>query len=102
MEGSLQKHNDFGKRRRRNCKLIAQLPSDVSCKQSMRHSPPKLARAARFCIYLYMVRPTLLVAETEPVSALSVRKLVLETAKFNVLTAHSQEEEIEILGVAPE
>jgi hypothetical protein len=34
-------------------------------------------------------RPTLLVAESEPVEALSVRKLVLETDKFNVLTAHS-------------
>jgi DNA-binding response OmpR family regulator len=49
-----------------------------------------------------MVRPTLLVAETEPVSALSVRKLVLETAKFNVLTAHSQQEALEIFDKAPE
>jgi CheY-like chemotaxis protein len=39
-------------------------------------------------------RPTLLVAEPEPSEALSVRKLVLETAKFNVLTAHSTREAI--------
>lgn len=35
------------------------------------------------------MRPALLVAEHEPDSALSTRKLVLETAKFNVITAHS-------------
>jgi DNA-binding NtrC family response regulator len=35
------------------------------------------------------MRPALLVAEQEPDSALSTRKLVLETAKFNVVTAHS-------------
>ena len=44
-----------------------------------------------------MVRPTLVVAETEPLAALSTRKLVLETAKFNVLTAHSREEAVELL-----
>jgi DNA-binding NtrC family response regulator len=38
------------------------------------------------------MRPTLLVAEHEPDSALSTRKLVLETAKFNVITAHSMPE----------
>src|ERR1700745_1637516 len=37
-------------------------------------------------------RPTLLVAEPEPEQALSTRKLVLETAKFNVITAHSTRE----------
>jgi DNA-binding NtrC family response regulator len=35
------------------------------------------------------MRPALLVAEHEPDSALSTRKLVLEAAKFNVVTAHS-------------
>ena len=49
-----------------------------------------------------MARPTLIVAETEPVAALSVRKLVLETAKFNVLTAHSKREALEIFATAPE
>ncbi len=43
-----------------------------------------------------MQRPTLIVAEAEPREAISVRKLVLETAKFNVLTAHSTQEAIEI------
>ncbi len=36
-----------------------------------------------------MPRPTLLIAEPEPEQALSVRKLVLETGKFNVLTARA-------------
>jgi CheY-like chemotaxis protein len=36
-----------------------------------------------------MVRPTVLVAEPEPPEGISARKLVLETAKFNVITAHS-------------
>ena len=47
------------------------------------------------------MRPTIVVAETEPLAALSVRKLVLESAKFNVLTAHSASEAIEILGSGP-
>jgi len=46
-------------------------------------------------------RPTLVVAETEPNEALSVRKLVLETAKFNVLTAHSTNEAIDIVHSFP-
>ena len=45
------------------------------------------------------MRPTLLVAEHEPDSALSTRKLVLETAKFNVVTAHSAQEAEEALGL---
>src|SRR4051812_49504710 len=35
------------------------------------------------------MRPTFLLAEPEPELALSSRKLVIETAKFNVITAHS-------------
>jgi CheY-like chemotaxis protein len=46
-------------------------------------------------------RPTLIVAEPEPSDALSVRKLVLETAKFNVLTAHSTREAIDIFQSFP-
>src|SRR5437588_12086561 len=46
-------------------------------------------------------RPTLIVAEPEPAEALSVRKLVLETAKFNVLTAHSTREAIDIFQSFP-
>jgi DNA-binding response OmpR family regulator len=48
-----------------------------------------------------MTRPTLLVAEEEPKQALSVRKLVLETAKFNVLTAHSNHEATEVFRLFP-
>lgn len=48
-----------------------------------------------------MPRPTLLVAEPEPQQALSVRKLVLETGKFNVLTAHSTREAIDIFHLFP-
>ncbi len=48
-----------------------------------------------------MPRPTLLVAEPEPLQALSVRKLVLETAKFNVLTAHSTREALDIVRLFP-
>jgi CheY-like chemotaxis protein len=48
-----------------------------------------------------MPRPTLLVAEPEPSQALSVRKLVLETAKFNVLTAHSTREALDVFHLFP-
>lgn len=43
----------------------------------------------------------MLVAEPEPREALSVRKLVLETAKFNVLTAHSTREALDIFHMFP-
>lgn len=48
-----------------------------------------------------MARPTLLVAEPEPEQALSTRKLVLETGKFNVITAHSGREFLELLRRFP-
>lgn len=47
------------------------------------------------------MRPTILVAEPEPANALSTRKLVLETGKFNVLTAHSTKEALAILRAFP-
>ena len=37
-----------------------------------------------------MGRPTILIVEPEPNEALSARKLVVETAKFNVTTAYSE------------
>jgi hypothetical protein len=46
-------------------------------------------------------RPTLLVAEPERLEALSTRKLVLETGKFNVLTAHSTEEANALFSLLP-
>lgn len=48
-----------------------------------------------------MPRPTLLVAEPEPLQALSTRKLVLETGKFNVLTAHSTREALDLYHLFP-
>lgn len=48
-----------------------------------------------------MERPTILIAEEEPGAALSTRKLVLETAKFNVLTAHSTREAITVFQKFP-
>lgn len=48
-----------------------------------------------------MPRPTVLVAEPEPSEALSVRKLVLETGKFNVLTAHSTREALDLFHLFP-
>ncbi len=48
-----------------------------------------------------MPRPTLLVAEREPLQALSTRKLILETAKFNVLTAHSTQEALDLFELFP-
>jgi hypothetical protein len=47
------------------------------------------------------IRPAFLVAEPEPQQALSVRKLVLETGKFNVLTAHSTCEAIDTFHLFP-
>ncbi|HLK33901.1 MAG TPA: hypothetical protein VKT29_12475 [Terriglobales bacterium] len=48
-----------------------------------------------------MARPTVLMAEPEPEQALSARKLVLETAKFNVITAHSAAEAMELCQQFP-
>jgi response regulator RpfG family c-di-GMP phosphodiesterase len=48
-----------------------------------------------------MARPTFIMAEPEPEQALSARKLVLETAKFNVITAHSASETAELLQQFP-
>ncbi len=46
-------------------------------------------------------RPTFLVVEVEPREGISVRKLVLETAKYNVLTAHSGKEGLAMLKRFP-
>jgi response regulator RpfG family c-di-GMP phosphodiesterase len=48
-----------------------------------------------------MARPTFLIAEPEPQQAVSARKLVLETAKFNVITSHSGKETLELLAKFP-
>ena len=48
-----------------------------------------------------MVRPIVLMAEMEPPDGLSARKLVLETGKFNVITAYSVEEMLDTLKTFP-
>jgi DNA-binding response OmpR family regulator len=48
-----------------------------------------------------MPRPTVIIAEPDPIDALSVRKLVIETAKFNVLTAHSTRECLDLFQQFP-
>ena len=48
-----------------------------------------------------MPRPAFLVAEPEPEQALSARKLLLETFKFNVITAHSERETVDLLHLFP-
>lgn len=48
-----------------------------------------------------MVRPCFLVIDREYVGSISTRKLVIETAKFNVITAYSSAEAIETLQLYP-
>jgi CheY-like chemotaxis protein len=64
-------------------------------------SEPHEGAVVLFASKHFMARPTILIAEPEPDQALSVRKLVLETAKFNVLTAHSTREALDIFHLFP-
>jgi response regulator RpfG family c-di-GMP phosphodiesterase len=48
-----------------------------------------------------MVRPIVMMAEIEPPEGLSARKLVLETGKYNVITAYSLKEALETLATYP-
>ncbi len=48
-----------------------------------------------------MVRPCFLVIDREFASSISTRKLVIETAKFNVITAYSSVEAIDTLRRFP-
>lgn len=48
-----------------------------------------------------LTRPAFIVAEPEPEQALSSRKLLLETFKFNVITAHSVAETLELVRLFP-
>ncbi len=48
-----------------------------------------------------MIRPCFLVVDREYSGSISTRKLVIETAKFNVLTAYSGSEAIETLTRFP-
>jgi len=48
-----------------------------------------------------MLRPCFLVVDREFPGTISTRKLVIETAKFNVITAYSAQEAIETLEAFP-
>ena len=48
-----------------------------------------------------MTRPCYLVVDREFSSMISTRKLIIETAKFNVITAYSGEEALETLAIFP-
>lgn len=48
-----------------------------------------------------MVRPCFIVADKEHAGSLSTRKLVIETAKFNVLTAYSGKETLAVFQLFP-
>ncbi len=48
-----------------------------------------------------MVRPCFLVVDREYPGSISTRKLVIETAKLNVLTAYSAEEALRMLEMFP-
>ncbi len=48
-----------------------------------------------------MIRPCFLVIDKEYSGSISTRKLIIETAKFNVITAYSGAEAIETLAVFP-
>lgn len=48
-----------------------------------------------------MVRPCFLVIDREYSGSISTRKLVIETAKFNVITAYSAQEALDTLAVYP-
>ena len=48
-----------------------------------------------------MIRPCYLVIDRETSSGISTRKLIIETAKFNVVTAYSSKEAIETLRKYP-
>ena len=48
-----------------------------------------------------MVRPCFLIIDPEYPGSISTRKLVIETAKFNVITAYSEREAVETLAAFP-
>ena len=48
-----------------------------------------------------MVRPCFLVIDREYSGSISTRKLVIETAKFNVITAYSGDEALETVAAFP-
>src|ERR1700749_1529208 len=53
------------------------------------------------CTIVLMIRPCFLVVDRELAGGISTRKLVIETAKFNVITAYSAAEALETLQQFP-
>src|ERR1700678_1020935 len=84
------------------------LHSRVTPRVSASNFTVKLRRARPACMWVILkrlrgalVRPSFIVAEPEPEQALSSRKLLLETFKFNVITAHSVPETLEMVQLFP-
>lgn len=62
----------------------------------------RLSSRTMDCISLPMTRPCFLVIDKQYPGSISTRKLVIETALLNVLTAYSAEEAIEMLKRFPQ
>lgn len=60
--------------------------------------PDRLIMQSRI---LSLTRPAFIVAEPEPEQALSARKILLETFKYNVITAHSVSETLDLMRLFP-
>jgi CheY-like chemotaxis protein len=91
--------------RRRTPAALSGLPEIVAAESNFKPGGVKSISsrkaAALPASQVCMPRPTILVAEPEPSEALSVRKLVLETAKFNVITAHTTQEALDLFHLFP-
>jgi DNA-binding response OmpR family regulator len=75
--------------------------SDVRVVQELEFSPGGYQRGYPSASERFMERATFLIIEPEQEEGLSSRKLLLETAKHNVLTAYSSKEGLEIFGKHP-
>src|SRR4051794_23821739 len=75
--------------------------SDVRVVQELEFSPGGYQRGYPSASEPFMARATFLIIEPEQEEGLSSRKLLLETAKHNVLTAYSNKEGLEIFSKHP-
>jgi CheY-like chemotaxis protein len=64
-------------------------------------TPPHFPNALQTTIIKSMIRPCFLVVDREYSGSISTRKLVIETAKLNVITAYSAQEAIATLRLFP-
>jgi hypothetical protein len=78
---------------------IAKLKIVHRRQEELLHSRP--TRKWGFHLRIKMFRPIVMMAEIEPPEGLSARKLVLETGKYNVITAYSLKEALETLATFP-